>query len=127
MRNNTHPAGRKFAVTQGTALAVGWRYISSSGQSHEGGKGELELTKEWTMSKYFPIALALAFFAASPALGGTTDHAAKQPAQNIRLSAAPPQGPATRAWTARKLHNSVDAPDQDCIQRAFGLTIALTC
>jgi hypothetical protein len=80
------------------------------------------------MSKYFQIALALAIFAASPALGGTADHAAKPSTQNIRLSAVPPsQGPTTHAWTGRKLHNSVDAPDQDCIQRAFGLTIALTC
>jgi hypothetical protein len=80
------------------------------------------------MSKYFQIALALAIFAASPALGGTADHAAKQSTQNIRLSAVPSsQGTTTRAWTGRKLHNSVDAPDQDCIQHAFGLNIALTC
>jgi hypothetical protein len=80
------------------------------------------------MSKYLPIALALAFFAASPALGGTADHSAKQSTQNLRVSAVPPsQGPTTHVWMARKLRNSVDAPDQDCIQRAFGLTIALTC
>ena len=79
------------------------------------------------MSKYFPIALALAIFAASPALGGTADHAAKQSTQNIRLSAVPSSQGTTHVWMARKLHNSVDAPDQDCIQRAFGTNIALTC
>jgi hypothetical protein len=80
------------------------------------------------MSKYFQIALALAIFAASPALGGTTDHAVKQSTQNIRLSAVPAsQGPTSHAWIGRKPHNSADTTDQDCIQRAFGLTIALTC
>jgi hypothetical protein len=80
------------------------------------------------MSKYFPIALALAIFAASPALGGTSDHSAKQSTQNLRISGIPPtQGSTTRVWMARKLHNSADAPDQGCIQRAFGTNIALTC
>jgi hypothetical protein len=80
------------------------------------------------MSKYLTIALALAIFAASPALGKTADHSAKQSTQNLHISAvSPSQGTTTHVWMARKLHNSVDAPDQDCIQHAFGLSIALTC
>jgi hypothetical protein len=87
----------------------------------------LNSEKELTMSKYFPIALALAIFAASPALGGTDDHSAKQSTQNLHTSGIPPSQGTTHVWMARKLRNSADTPDQDCIQRAFGLSIALTC
>jgi hypothetical protein len=79
------------------------------------------------MSKYCQIALALAIFAASPAFCGTTDHPVKQSTQNLRISGIQSSQATTHVWTAPKLHNAVDVPDQDCIQRAFGITIALAC
>ncbi len=60
------------------------------------------------MSKYFQIALALAIFTASPALGGTADHAAKQSTQNLRISDIAHSQGTTYVWMVRKLHNSVD-------------------
>jgi hypothetical protein len=80
------------------------------------------------MRKYPPIALALAIFAATPALAKTMHHSAKQSMHNLHMSAIrPSQGVTTGVGIVGKLHNPVDAPDLDCIQHAFGADIALAC
>ena len=80
------------------------------------------------MSKYLRIGLALAIFAAVPALAATIHRSTKQSTQNLRVSAAAPsQGATTRAGIAGKLHNSVGVPELDCVQHAFGIDIALAC
>ena len=58
------------------------------------------------MSKYFQIALALAIFTASPALGGTADHAAKQSTQNLRISDIAHSQGTTHVWMTEDFHNT---------------------
>jgi hypothetical protein len=80
------------------------------------------------MSKYLPIALALAIFATAPALARTIHHSAKQSKQNLHMSAAAPsQGATTPGGIVGKLHYSVDAPDLGCVLHLFGVNIALAC
>jgi hypothetical protein len=80
------------------------------------------------MWKYLPIALALAIFAATPALAGTIRHSAKQPTHNLHVSAIrSSQGATTGVGIVGTPHNSVDAPDLDCVQHTFGTSIALAC
>jgi hypothetical protein len=91
---------------------------------YEGGKEKLNSERSGPMRKYLPIALALAIFATTPALARTIHHSAKRSTQNLQMSAtAPSQGAPARVGP----HNSVGAPNLDCIQHLFGINIALAC